>query len=123
MFTFTIDISMEQFTYSKVTKGDGSQISKKSCIFLIIFTFATLCMFISGIVLLAKQAGREVEIKEGKLTTVIDLDNYCEPSEEAKRIKLDTFLEKCQLLYLKIHPSAEYYKDTDSYHLDKIARK
>ena len=75
---FTIELQMEQYTYSKVYKQvDGSQISRKSCIVLIIFTFATLCMFIAGVVLLAKQAGREAAVTEKKVsTTIIDLDDF-----------------------------------------------
>ena len=36
-----------------------------------------------------------------------DLDEYCEPSAEAQRIKLNAFLEKCQQLFYKINPHQE----------------
>ena len=36
-----------------------------------------------------------------------NMDEYCEPSVEAQRIKLNEFLEKCQRLYYKINPHQE----------------
>lgn len=36
-----------------------------------------------------------------------NMDEYCEPSAEAQRIKLNEFLEKCQRLYYKINPHQE----------------
>lgn len=36
-----------------------------------------------------------------------NMDEYCEPSAEAQRIKLNEFLEKCQKLYYKINPHQE----------------
>ena len=36
-----------------------------------------------------------------------NMDEYCEPSAEARRIKLNEFLEKCQRLYYRINPHQE----------------
>lgn len=81
-------------------------------------------MFIAGVVLLAKQAGRDAYVRQRKYNTnIIDLDDFCEPSEEARRIRLNSFLEKCQKLYFKLHPSAEYYRTDNKKELDKIARR
>ena len=112
---------MEQQTYTPVpNEHDRPRISGKYCRLVLVFTFVALCILITGIVLLTV---KPTEGKEIKLNKVIDMVQYCEPSEEAKRAELNKFLEKCQTLYFKLFPSAELdFHGSRSLLLNQIAR-
>ena len=54
-----------------------------------------------------------------------DLDEYCQPSDEAQRIGLNAFLKKCQQLYFEIYPHEELManKNQPQHILNEIARR
>ena len=119
-------------TYSPVQKqkkqGVCANISKKYCCFLQLFMLISLSMLIAGIVLLAKKSDEQVDCKDviGEMSTSSVVDtSYCQPSAEARRIKLDEFLEKCKQLYFKLSPTTElyFYQDAGVEELDRVARK
>eukprot|EP00111_Clytia_hemisphaerica_P000364 TCONS_00000989-protein len=47
------------------------------------------------------------------MRNIRDIDDYCAPSEEAQRIHLAQFLQRCQQLYFRIYPHQELLERKD----------
>ncbi|XP_032218034.2 uncharacterized protein LOC5517661 [Nematostella vectensis] len=93
-------------------RRQGSSCSSQKCLLSLILLLSLVCLCI-GIVLVIMANGK---CKKGK-----DLDGtdneassapsqICAPSEQAKAIKLQEFLDKVQAKYFKLHPNAVAWK-------------
>ena len=126
---------------STSSEGSYAQIDKRkrarmcyALLFLIVI--AALATITAGVVLLrnAQEQQRTEEQNRGTYTAsettakpflnttesshyymkeIRDLDDYCEPSPEARRIKLFEYLEHTQQLYFKMNPHQELVQRGD----------
>lgn len=137
------------YKFDGISNGDTNydpQCNKKSkrtkvCYFLLSFiVIIALATITAGVVLLKcanenkDKESNSVELNNtvqqssrGNLPrTIRDLDEYCEPSRESRRVNLQGFLKKCLDLYFKMKPNEEIvfhqYKSSQDV-INKIARK
>lgn len=117
---------MEQLSYSPVAaqeQGEQPRIKRNVCTGLVVFMLIALCILITGITLLAIKG--EIDCRNKRDSVVVTRDSYCEPSDEAKRIKLEGFLSRAKVIYFRLYPTDElsFHQGASIRVLKRVARK
>ena len=102
--------------------------TKKCYVIIAIVLIVAIVTFIVGVVLLQNEPSCAKETskpKRAKTFGIKDMNEYCESSQEAKRIKLQEFLQKCQTLYFVMYPHEEiiFISNANQDTINEVARK
>ena len=131
------DISSNEGSYTNSEKVKKTKLCYGLLFLIVIAALATIT---AGVVLLRSARENQVNQEVGKyesefserstlspsvsgvsttessvqyMRRIKDIDDYCAPSEEAKRIHLSEFLQRCQQLYFRIYPHQELLERKD----------